>query len=142
MKITVKGEGIILAINDYDYSDDYYELPFIIKGVVVLADGEDITKKKGKYLTSRYVHDLVAKDGATITSASICDYSKDFVAEFDIPVEDFDPKKLQLIKSDYEFAGMPYGILASTVVYDGKEYDTDSELLDRLRRSFSPTDVY
>lgn len=142
MKITVKGEGIILAINDYEYSDDYYELPFIIKGVVVLADGEDITKKKGKYLTSRYVHDLVAKDGATITSASICDYSKDFVAEFDIPVEDFDPKKLQLIKSDYEFADMPYGILASTVVYDGKEYDTDSELLDRLRRSFSPTDVY
>lgn len=142
MKITVKGDGIIVAINDYECPEDYYELPFILKGVTVIADGEDITKKKGKYLTSKYVHDLCAKDGTTIKSAEICDYSKEFVAEFDIPVEDFDPKKLQLIKSDYEFAGMPYGILASTVVYDGKEYDSPSELLDRLRRSFTPTDVY
>jgi hypothetical protein len=46
--------------------------------------------------------------------------------EYDIELEDdeeFDPKKLQLVKSDYEVSFLPYGIITDYIIYDGKRID-------------------
>ena len=39
--------------------------------------------------------------------------------------EEFDPKKLQLVKSDYEVSFLPYGIIVDYIMYDGKKIPWD-----------------
>lgn len=49
---------------------------------------------------------------------------------FEIPISDgdvFEPSKLQLIKSDYEFEFLPYAIDVYHVIYDGKPIETQCE---------------
>lgn len=52
-----------------------------------------------------------------------------FESVFLIDDDNFDPKKLQLIKSDYELDFLPYGIMIDSIMYDGKVVEVE-ELLD------------
>jgi hypothetical protein len=58
--------------------------------------------------------------------------------------EEFDPKKLQLIKSDYEVEFLPYGIVTDTIVYDGKEIlmDNETEYKDKRDDAFICHEFY
>ena len=110
------------------------EIPFILEGVEVLyteneepvwesdSDGAvDITKKKGKYLL---LNDLFKESYKLVSpfygiQINNCDIAECFMIELQDD-EEFDPKKLQLVKSDYEVEFLPFGISAQEIVYDGK----------------------
>lgn len=149
--ITLKGTGEVYWFENFteeptDWDmlpmDDFYEMEddgwldgslieaaFILDlhGVyasnVEFEEGEDITKQKGKYIKR---DDILKKDYKLRAPFYVMPYNMLalIVNEFCIELEDdeeFDPKKLQLIKSDYEVEFLPYGIVTDTIVYDGKE---------------------
>ena len=111
---------------------DLFELPFILEDVEVfytegsepvwnIEDGIDITKKKGKYLL---INDLLSercklKSPFYVDQINYCVINEAFMIELEDD-EEFDPKKLQLIKSDYEVQFLPFGITTYAVVYNGK----------------------
>lgn len=81
---------------------------------------DDITKKKGKYInTAKYLSSKLQSpflvneidDNGFIESYFVIELKEGEV---------FDPKKLQLIKSDYEVSFLPYGIIRTHICYDGK----------------------
>lgn len=139
MKIEIKGTAIYcqyasiqrMQEEEEDFWGIYYDYFYIESGIQVLADGEDITKKKGKYVM---VPDL-------IKNQIVCD-DQPFPVEFrivhdveyygwvELDVEDFDPKKLQLRKNTYEFEMIPYSIDGYTILYDGKEIQLNTEYMD------------
>lgn len=128
VEITLKGTGLILqAIEDSEDSGEMYEFGVIQSDVLVLNGEEDITKKKGKYLKSKNI--LIDKYFKPISGDSDTYFVRainedfDFEVKFhiDIEPEEFDPKKLQLIKSDYEIDLLPYAIIMDVIMYDGKE---------------------
>ena len=41
--------------------------------------------------------------------------------------EEFDSRKLQLVKSDYEFSFLPYGIVSEYLMYNGVEIGRDDD---------------
>ncbi|MCH5234912.1 MAG: hypothetical protein J1E16_06430 [Muribaculaceae bacterium] len=134
MKVTVKGLGRIVMLGEVE-DDDMREYNVIISGVEVFADSEDITKKKGKYIKSSPFANAMKDMGVSPYSILCQMSSKDNIeieTEFEIPVskEEFDPKKLQLIKSDYEFLEIPYCIMTDRIIYNEKEYFTISDLID------------
>ena len=63
------------------------------------------------------------------------DYTYEVQYEIEV-TGDFDPKKLQLIKSDYEFNGMPYFILAEDIMYDGVKYHISQDSYDTIDESY------
>lgn len=136
MKINVKGNGVWIELISQSIN---CMVPMIIQGIVVDAEGTDITKKKGKYIKDIPFTKILTSGGINpLTDGFIAQgtESQEYTIEtnFDIPVseEEFDPKKLQFIKSDYEFSEYPYGILADRVLYDGVEYYTDANLTEEL----------
>ena len=142
--ITLKGTGSNIRLEYYydptnkEWDSDYdlYSYNIILSNVEVFANGEDITKKKGKYIkTYPFTKDIVEGFECDPEAKNMLyrkadnDDDWDFEFEFEIPVspQEFDPKKLQLIKSDYEFNEVPYAILADVIIYDGKEYRTEDD---------------
>ena len=113
---------------------DMYELPFALEDIQVLyTEGEvpvsnvddngaiDITKEKGKYLL---VNDLFSNHYQFnapfyVEQFNYCGLQEHFVIELEDD-EEFDPKKLQLIKSDYELEFLPFAISMGVVLYNGK----------------------
>jgi hypothetical protein len=90
----------------------------------------DITKGKGKYVNSKnfYSKPFIPKDGGVANAVAILAGRGNNVTYYTIELnddEEFDPKKLQLVKSDYEFKFLPYGIVSECIMYDGKEIRTD-----------------
>lgn len=121
--ITLTGRGIIIGtINDPEDNGDIIEYAMILEDVKVVLDDEiDITKQKGKYIKDK----SWIKDHCLLTEEPpyyfrIMEDTFDFEYNFDLDVEDFDPKKLQLIKSDYELEFLPYGIVSDAIMYDGE----------------------
>lgn len=114
---------------------DLYELPLILEDVQVLQSSDpdnpvwdadddgaiDITKKKGKYiLTSNYFSGVNGlKTPFYYSQRRYCEICEMFTIELQDD-EEFDPKKFQLIKSDYELSFLPYAIIPTMVMYDGK----------------------
>ena len=105
---------------------DYY---YILSDIEVLANGEDITKQKGKYIM---VDDLVRRE--------LCTDEMPYPIEFrfirpmncyngwvELDVEEFDPKKLHLRKCVYEFPDIPYAIDAMHIIYDDELIELDTE---------------
>lgn len=102
---------------------------------------ENLVKKKGKYVkTVEYFHDLFKEDGehplpVDVHTRVFYEQSADYIIKLEDD-EEFDIKKLQLIKSDYEIEICPYFILAEKILYDGKEvmswdfddYDVESKM--------------
>lgn len=106
-----------------------------IKVVIRNDEGEDIdiTKKKGKYIIS----ETYFKEMGLIVPhfAQVKNLNEYIICEYEIQLnddEEFDPKKLQLVKSNYEYEFLPYGIMTEYIVYDGKKfgYDTVDSITD------------
>lgn len=140
--IKIKGTGPILYIADSD-DENVLEYNAIMQGIEVYANDEDITKKKGKYIKGRFItEDMKKVFGEDFENEDIlykCVSSlPEFTKEYELPIEisDFDPKKLQLKKSDYEFSEFPYLIMTDEIIYDGVPYDTISEPEDYWMETF------
>lgn len=110
--------------------DDLYEVAVIKEGVEVSVsddpytdEGIDITKSKGKYvMANNYFSHFIGKTTPFFyMEIRYCDIEEWFRIELNDD-EEFDPKKLQLIKSDYELSFLPYAIATTHIMYDGKIY--------------------
>ncbi len=53
--------------------------------------------------------------------------------------EEFDAKKLQLVKTDYELGFLPYGILTDIIMYDGEVVISEGWVTQNLRCKVSGT---
>ena len=137
VKIRIKGDLLVL---DYcnvelDFLDNYYCTCAwnSIEEMYVNDDEENVVKKKGKYVkTKEYFHDLFSEDGDhPLPVECHTKIYENVYADYEIRLEDdeeFDIKKVQLVKSDYECDAFPYFIIACHILYDGKEvitYDLD-----------------
>lgn len=76
---------------------------------------------KGKYVNSK---DYIATK-LHMEIPYIVQHSDSTWADFEYAIEleddeEFDPMKLQLVKSDYEASWMPYGIVTNYIMYDNK----------------------
>lgn len=110
---------------------DLMEFGLILEGVEVgYYEGEfppvgdlwtDITKQKGKYVL---VNDYFSGFKRMIKPFWVQQVNECRICElFRIELnddEEFDPKKLQLIKSDYELQILPFAIVSDLIMYDGK----------------------
>ena len=115
------------ALEDEGILDgDLYDIPFILSDLEITwkyEGGEEHSiTKKGKYIKSKDY--LSSKFNSpfyvqTIASGHIEEWFKSEISDD----EEFDPKKLQLVKSDYEVDFLPYGIVVDHIYYDGKKYD-------------------
>ena len=154
--ITLKGMGVVYWFENFteeptDWDmlplDDFYEMEddgwldgslnevaFLmeLEGIYVGSEGFDcaeVISKKGKYILR---DDVFKKDCKLRAPFYVMPYNMGAFIEntFCIELEDdeeFDAKKLQLIKSDYEVEFLPYGIVSDTIIYDGKEIIMDNE---------------
>lgn len=102
-----------------------YELAFMkeIGELVYIVDNEEVAiTKKGKYIKrADYFHCL------GLELPFVVQHSDSTTTDFEYEIEiaddaEFDPMKLQLVKSDYEVSWLPYGIVTDSIVYDGVEY--------------------
>lgn len=104
----------------YQY-DDYDEAADLEN-----EEGINITKKKGKYIKSK----TYFKESEVISPFVWgCDSFRNFHLVYEIEIEDdeeFDPSKLQLIKSDYELEIFPYAIIP-VISYNGKKYYCEND---------------
>lgn len=96
---------------------------------------ENLVKKKGKYVKTReYFHELFKEDGEHPLPVQI-HYKKYSSQELQYVIElqddeEFDLKKVQLVKSDYEVQEFPYFILCEKILYDGKDVEADLDFND------------
>lgn len=134
-KVRLLGKGYPIQCDSLDRETSFYEYPLILKGVELVqyvgdCEWEDITKKKGKYVKGKIIREEIKDELGDII---LLDYARncDFEYEFEIEHEgEFNPKSIQLLKSDYEFEDIPYAILANKILYDGKEIQTITEEYD------------
>ncbi len=103
-----------------------------IDTITALVDGEDIDirKIKGKSVRSKEVlkNDLHIDDGQQLWIGDLGYHKMEF--QYDIELEDdiiFDPQKVQLIKTTYEFDFLPSGFITHKILYEGKEIPTTDE---------------
>lgn len=123
---------------DYNFNEFYYQtagfLDFEDGGLFVNDDQEtDLIKKKGKYIkTKEHFTKLFAADGEHPLPVEMhwrCYYANN--VSYSIEHEgEFDIKKLQLVKSDYELSEFPYLIIADYILYDGKQFECDVQTYD------------
>jgi hypothetical protein len=140
VKITIN--GTILAVDycsqtlyneDEDFNCNYYLICgwHTVEGMYIDTDtAENVVKKKGKYVKVRdYFHKLWGKDSYhPLPVECHTRHYQNCCVDYMIDLEDdkeFDIKKVQLIKSDYETSEFPYFILADKILYDGKEILTE-----------------
>lgn len=155
VKIRIKGDLVIVnycskkmmqeLIDGEEYTDEYdvFSCNYYVTGAwdkveaLYVDDDEDnnLIIQKGKYVkTKEYFHDLFSEDGDHPLPVEVhfrYYYSQEL--EYVIKLEDdeeFDLKKVQLIKSDYEVQLFPYFILCSKILYDGKEVLANEEFND------------
>lgn len=142
VKITIKGD--ILAIDycsktlmdeDMDFMAQYYLTCGWEKIEAMHVDDseENVVRKKGKYVkTVEMMHRLMGpgSDHPLPCELHVHTYynqSIDYIIEV-ADDEEFDIKKVQLEKSDYELDCLPYFIAAMYILYDGKRIDTVDDM--------------
>lgn len=108
-----------------------------VKGIYIDDDEENVIKKKGKYAKVRdYFHNLFKEEGdhplpVDLHTRTYTYEDVEFIYEIELEDdEEFDIKKVQLIKSEYEIDPLPYFILAKKILYDGKEVFADESYSD------------
>lgn len=161
--ITLRGRGEVYWMENFsntpdDWSDidlddfwtledegwlngDLYEIAFMkeVEGVYVgneeYSEDVDITKEKGKYIKRT---DILKKDCKLTPPFYVRCINGDteIVNTICIELDDdemFDPKQLQLVKSDYEVEFIPYGIMTNHVIYKDRTFidDGSSEYRDK-----------
>ena len=114
------------------FSCSYYATGAWDKLEALYVDGneeDNLIKKKGKYIkTTNHFHQLFKEDGehplpVNIHYSDYTDVSLDYIIELEDD-EEFDIKKVQLIKSEHELELFPYFIVCEKIMYDGREVDT------------------
>lgn len=116
---TLEEEGVL--------DENLYEIPFILSDLEVTwsYEGEDYEHpiiKKGKYIkTKEYLSSYFKSPFMVqcINGGIIEHYYEIELSD----KEEFDPMKLQLVKSDYEVDFIPYGIVVDHIFYDGKKIE-------------------
>lgn len=115
------------------FSCSYYMTGAWDKIEALYVDGneeENLVKKKGKYIkTLNYFHELFKEDGehplpVEVHYRNYENVSLDYIIELKDD-EDFDIKKVQLVKSDYEVELFPYFIICGKIMYDGREVENN-----------------
>ncbi len=123
---------------DEDFHGNYYVTgAWETLTAMYIDDNEEdnVIKKKGKYVKTReYFHDLFSEDGdhplpVEVHTRTYHNQELEYIVELPDD-EEFDIKKVQLIKSDYELSEAPYFILCSKILYDGKEVLANAEFND------------
>lgn len=127
----------------YDGYEDFYSEYYMtngwesVKAIYIDDNEENVIKKKGKYVKVRdYFHNLFSEEGDHPLPVDLhtrtYDYEDvEFIYEIELEDdEEFDIKKVQLVKSDYEIEPLPYYILAEKILYDGKEVFADESYGD------------
>lgn len=138
VKITI--EGTIQICEYASTRDEFYDTFFSTLGwhtvnAIYLDDNENVNliKKKGKYVKVKdYFHDLFSEEGSHPLPVEVHLRETHGSDRFSYIVElqddeEFDIKKVQLIKSDYEIYCCPYFILAHHILYDGREILVNEE---------------
>lgn len=148
VKITIKGDLLIIDYcsqkviksemkeNEESYYGAFCSNYYVtggwdkIEGLYVDDGEENVVKKKGKYVkTKEYFHELFKKNGDHPLPVEI-HYRFYYKQELDYIIEleddeEFDIKKVQLVKSEYECEHFPYFILCEKILYDGKDVYND-----------------
>ena len=143
VKLTIKGDIIALdycSTTMYDEDNDFYSCYYLCCGWSKLdemyIDGneeENVIKKKGKYVkTKEFFHNLFKADGdhpLPVECHTRTYYNQEISYMIELEDdEEFDIKKVQLVKSDYECDEFPYWIIADHILYNGKEICTDETM--------------
>lgn len=136
--------GVVDAerISAYDYMTDLEEDGMVDGDMIELAFIKDIDsltvneieiEKKGKYIKSKdYFKEHVGELPYVVQHSDSTFADFEYVIELNDD-EEFDPMKLQLVKSDYEVSFLPYGIVTDYIMYDNKL------ILNQLEKCF---DIY
>lgn len=117
------------------FHDNYYETGAWDSLTTLYVDDneeQNLIKQKGKYIkTKEYFHNKFSEDGEHPLPIEIhYRYWSGQELEYIVELEDdeeFDIKKVQLIKSDYECDQFPYFILCEKILYDGKDVWANDE---------------
>lgn len=112
----------------FDKFFSYFFATYGMDNIVALTvnNGENLVKKKGKYIkTKEFFHDLWSDESdhplpVEVHTKTFSSYNPQYEIELEDD-EEFDIKKLQLVKSDYEFDQYPYWIIADYIMYDGRQ---------------------
>lgn len=103
-----------------------------IDSLTALVDGKDIDirKRKGKSIRSKEVlkNDLHIEDGEQLWIGDLGYHKMEL--QYEVELDDdriFDPQKVQLIKTTYEFDFLPSGFITHKILYEGKEIPTTDE---------------
>lgn len=151
VKVTLTGEAICMEYcsqtyyegdPEQDFLDNYYCMSFLKTVDALYVDDdwdENFVKQKGKYLkTKEYITDNLMGMNTDhpipvdvhIDTHSSCEFNYEIELNDD---EEFDIKKLQLVKSDYEVHFMPYAIIVEYIMYDNKKIEiSDPDVLAEL----------
>lgn len=139
VKITIRGDIIALdycSTTLYGEDEDFFGNYYLCCGWDKLTEmwiddkEENVIKQKGKYVkTKEFFHHLFREDGdhklpVECHTRVYSNQEISYIIELEDD-EEFDIKKVQLVKSDYECQEFPYWIIADYILYDGKEIDTD-----------------
>ena len=130
---------------NYNEDEDFYSTYFVthgwdtVTGMFIDDDMENnVVKKKGKYIkVVDYFHTLFDDSGDHPLPVEVHLRSSHGPDEFSYIIEledneEFDIKKVQIVKSDYEIECCPYFIISHYIMYDGKKVDLCEEDLDCL----------
>ena len=135
-------ENIDIDVNDLDSLEDIcfledegildgdlYELPFILSDLEISWSYEGDKEKhsinkKGKYIKTKEYLSSIFKSPFLVQCINIGWLEHTYEIEISDD-EEFEPMKLQLIKSDYEVEFLPYGIIVDHIMYDGKKVEWD-----------------
>lgn len=147
IKVTIKGQVLAMDYCSTKWYDEEEDNTFLdhfyitcgwesFEGLYVDDDFEnDLIKQKGKYIkTKEFFHDLFSEEGdhplpVECHTRSYYDIEVEYIIKLQDD-EEFDIKKLQLVKSDYECPEFPYFIIADYILYDGKEIRADEDLFE------------
>lgn len=116
-------------INDEEtFFDQYYTTGAWdkIESLTVNDNEENLVKQKGKYCIKEDALHEIIEDGhpLPVECHTRQYYDQELVYEIEHEGE-FDIKKLQLVKSTYEFDEIPFWIVADYILYDGERFDND-----------------
>ena len=148
VKVTIKGELIVVDYcskalietlidmgleeeDEFAFTANYYMTCCwnTVDGLYIDGGEENMVKQKGKYVkTKEYWHSLIGEESdhpvpVTVHWRHYYDQWFDYIIELE-DEDEFDIKKVQIIKSEYEIDLFPYFIRADVILYDGKEIKT------------------
>lgn len=132
-KIKITGDIIILEYcsDEKEFWDDYFQDFLWAKITSIEVDGVDIMSQKGKYIeTNDHFKQFIGEGKEHPLPVEIhTGVVEEYEAFYGLDVDDFDPAKLQLMKSN-EISDLRRFPIASCIMYDGKKFQADASIID------------